>query len=48
MEVGLNRVLLENEHITVGSNLYDKVKSFKCLGYLLTNENCIHEYIDLK
>ena len=34
-----------NEHFTVGSNSYEKVKTFKYLGYLLINQNYIHEEI---
>ena len=31
--------MLVNEHITVGNNLYVKVKTIKYLGSLLTNQN---------
>ena len=34
-----------NEHITVGSNCYEKVKTFKYLDSLLINQNYIHEEI---
>ena len=34
-----------NEHITAGSNCYEKVKTFKYLGSLLINQNYIHEEI---
>jgi hypothetical protein len=34
-----------NEHITVGSNSYEGVKTFKYSGYLLANQNPIHEEI---
>ena len=37
-----------NEHITVGSNSYEKVKTFKYLGSLLINQNDIHEEIKCK
>ena len=37
--------MLANETITIGSNSYEKVKSFKYLGYLLTNQNSIDEEI---
>jgi hypothetical protein len=33
------------KHIRVDSNYYGKVKTFKCLGSLLTNQNSIHEQI---
>jgi hypothetical protein len=36
---------MANQHITVGSNSYAKVKTFKYLGSLLTNENSIQEEI---
>ena len=45
MEVGLHRCLMVNEHITVVSNSYGKVKSFKYLDNLLTNQNSIQEEI---
>ena len=41
METGLIRGMMTNEHITIGSNSYEKVKTFKYLGSLLTNENSI-------
>ena len=36
---------MADEHIMVGSNLYEKVKNFKYLGSLLTNQNFIHKEI---
>ena len=42
MEVGHRRAMIANEHIVVGSNLYEKVKTFKYLGSLLTNQNSTH------
>ena len=40
---------MANEHITVGSNScsYEKLKTSKYLGSLLTDENYIHEEIKL-
>ena len=35
--------MLVNAHITIGSNSYEKVKTFKYLGSLLPNQNSIHE-----
>ena len=32
-------------HIKIGSNSYEKVKTFKYLGFLLTNQNSIQEEI---
>ena len=40
--------MMENEHITVGTNYCEKVKTFKYLGSLLTNENSVHEEIKFK
>ena len=45
MGVGHLQSIVANEHITVGSNSYEKVKSFKYLSSLLTNQNSIHEEI---
>ena len=39
------QVFMANEDITVGSNSYEKVKTFKYLGSLLTNQNPIQEEI---
>jgi hypothetical protein len=35
--------MIVNEHIVVGSNSYEKVKTFKYFGSLLTNQNSIQE-----
>ena len=40
MEIGRHREMMVNEHITVDSNLYEKVKTFTLL-ILLTNQNCL-------
>ena len=45
MEVGRHRDMMLNEHITVDSNSYEKVKTFKHLGPLLTNQISIQEEI---
>jgi hypothetical protein len=45
MEVGRLRGINANKDMTIGSNLYEKVKTFKYLGSLLTNENSIPEKI---
>ena len=37
--------MMANELITVGSNSYEKVKTFKYLGSLLINQNYIYEEI---
>ena len=37
MEIGRHRDMIANEHINIGSNSYEKVKTFKCLDCLLTN-----------
>ena len=36
---------MANEHIAVGGNSYEKMKTFKHFDYLLTNQNVIHEKI---
>jgi hypothetical protein len=45
MEVGHHQGMMKNEHITVGSNPSEKVRTFKYLGSLLTNQNSIHGQI---
>ena len=40
MELGC-RGMMACEHIIVGSDLYEKVKTFKYLGSLLTNQSSI-------
>ena len=32
MEIGCHRDMIANEHIKIGSNSYEKVKTFKYLG----------------
>ena len=36
---------MANDHTTISGNSYEKIKSFRYLGYLLTNQNSIHEEI---
>ena len=45
MEIGRHRGIIANAHIKIGSNSYGKVKTFKYLGSLLTNQNYIQEEI---
>ena len=45
MQVGYHRGVMANEHITVCSNSYEKVKTCKYSGSLLTNQNSVHEGI---
>ena len=45
MEVGHNRDMIANAHIKIGSNSYEKMKTFKFLGSLLRNQNSIHKEI---
>ena len=45
MEIGRHRGIIANEHIRIGSNSYEKVKSFKYLGSLVTNQNSIQDEI---
>ena len=39
------RGMIQNAHIKIGSNSYEKVKTFKYVGSLLTNQNYIQETI---
>jgi hypothetical protein len=41
MEIGHHWAMMANEHNTIGCNLYEKVKTFKYLVSLLTNQNSI-------
>ena len=45
MEIGRHRNMIANAHIKIGSNSYEKVKTFKYLDSLLTNQNSIQEEI---
>ena len=45
MDVERHICMMANEHITVGSNSHEKLKTFKYLDSLLTNQNSIHEEI---
>ena len=45
MEIGRHRGMIANAHIKIGSNSYEKVKTFQYLGSLLTNQNSIQEEI---
>ena len=45
IEIGRYRGIMSNEHIRICSNSYEKLKIFKYLGSLLTNQNYIHEEI---
>ena len=45
MEIGHHRGMIANNHIRIGSNSYEKVKTFKYLGSLLTNQNSIQQEI---
>jgi hypothetical protein len=42
MEIGRHRGNIANEHITVGSSSHEKVKTFKYLSSLSTNQNSVH------
>ena len=50
MEIERHRGIIANAHIKIGVNSYEKVKTFKYLGSLLTNQNSIQEEknVDLK
>ena len=45
MEIRRHGGVIVNEHMRIGSNSYKKVKTFKYLGSLLTNQNSIQEEI---
>ena len=45
MEIGRHQSMIANERIRIGSNSYEKVKTFKRLGTLLTHQNSIQEEI---
>ena len=45
MEIGRHRGMIANAHIKIGNNSYEKVKTYKYLGSLLTNQNYILEQI---
>ena len=40
-----HRGMITNVHIKIGSNHYEKLKTFKYLGSLLTDQNSIQEEI---
>ena len=42
---GRHQDMITNAHIKIGSNSYEKVKTFKYLGSLLTNQNSIQDEI---
>ena len=48
MEVGRHRSMISKEYIRIGSNSYEKGKSFKYLGSLMTNKNSIQEEIKFR
>ena len=45
MEIGRHQGMIANEYIKIGSNIYEKMKTFKYLGPLLKNQNSIQEEI---
>ena len=45
MEIGRLRGMIANAHIKIGSNSYEKMKTFKYLGSLLRNQNSSQEEI---
>ena len=48
MEIRRHRGMIVNEHIRIGSNSYEKVKTFKYAGSLMTNQNSNQEKIKFK
>ena len=45
MEIGSYRGMMAIEHIKIGSNSYEKVKTFKYLASLFTNQPYVHNKI---
>ena len=45
MDTGRHRGMIANAHIKIGSNSYEKLKTFKYLASLLRNQNYIQEEI---
>ena len=45
MEIGRHLGMIANAHIKIGSNCYEKVKTFKYLDSLLANKYSIQEEI---
>ena len=45
VEIGHHQGMMANEHIRIGSNSYEKVKLFKYLGPVVTNQNSIQNEI---
>ena len=43
MEIACHQGMIANEHNMIGSNSYEKVKTFKYLGSLSTNQNSIQD-----
>jgi hypothetical protein len=48
MEIGRHRGVKANEHMKIGSNSYAKMKNYKYIGSLLTNQNSIYEKIKFR
>ena len=44
-EIGRHRGMIANAHVKIGNNSYEKEKTFKYLGSLLTNQNSIQKEI---
>ena len=47
MEIGRHRGMIADDLIRIGSNSCEKVKSFKYLGPLATNQNFFQEEIKM-
>ena len=45
MEIRYQRGMITNEHIKIGSNSYENVKTFKCLGSSVAYQNYIQKEI---
>ena len=45
MEIGCHGGMIANEYIRIGSNSYEKVKTFKYVSSLVTNQNSVQDKI---
>ena len=48
MEIGRHRGIIANERIRTSNNSYEKVKTFKYLDSLVTNQNSIKDEIKFR
>ena len=48
IEVTPHGIIMENEHVKIGNNLYEKLKTLKYVGSLLKNQKSVHEEISCR